>query len=186
LSVQAELLGISRRSLYYQPKDPPAEEVQIKHRIDELYTEMPYYGSRRMTAQLRQEGHRINRKAVQRHMREMGIVAIYPGPNLSRRAHQAAVAPYLLRHLTPAYPNHVWAIDITSIRLTRSWLYLVAVIDWYSRYVLAWELSNRLDSSFCSRRSLLRCGCRRRGYRSVWMVGGGSLTTSLWSACGGA
>ena len=81
-----------------------------------------------MTAQVRQEGHHINRTAVQRHMREMGIVAIYPGPNLSRRAHQAAVAPYLLRHLTPAYPNHVWAIDITSIRLTRSWLYLVAVI----------------------------------------------------------
>jgi putative transposase len=148
LSVQVELLGISRRSLYYQPKDPPAEEVQIKHRIDELYTEMPYYGSRRMTAQLRRDGYCINRKTVQRHMREMGIVAIYPGPNLSRRAHQAAVAPYLLRHLTPAYPNHVWAIDITYIRLTRSWLYLVAVIDWHSRYIVSWALDDTLAMPF--------------------------------------
>jgi len=103
--------------------------VQITHRIDELYTEMPYYGSRRMTAQLQQEGYAINRKAVQRHMREMGITAIYLGPNLSRRAQQAAVCPYLLRHIMPSYPNHVWAIDITSIRLARGWLYLVAVMD---------------------------------------------------------
>jgi putative transposase len=87
LTVQAELLGISRRSLYYQPTGPSQEEVQIKHRIDEIYTEMPYYGSRRMVAQLRQDGYTINRKTVQRHMREMGIMAIFPGPNLSRRAH---------------------------------------------------------------------------------------------------
>jgi len=110
---------------------------------------MPYYGSRRMTAQLRLDGYHINRKAVQRHMREMGITAIYPGPNLSRRAHQAAVYPYLLRPITPDHPNHVWAIDITYIRLTGSWMYLVAVIDWFSRYVLAWELSNSLEGSFC-------------------------------------
>jgi transposase InsO family protein len=78
----------------------------------------------------------------------MGIVAIYPGPNLSRRTHQAAVAPYLLRHRTPAYPNHVWAIDITYIRLTRSWLYLVAVIDWYSRYIVSWALDDTLGMPF--------------------------------------
>jgi len=122
--------------------------VQIKHRIDEIYTEMPYYGSRRMTAQLRQEGYPINRKTVQRHMREMGIMAIYPGPNLSRRAHQAAVVPYLLRNLTPRYPNHVWAIDITYIRLARSWMYLVAVIDWYSRYLVSWALDETLAMPF--------------------------------------
>jgi putative transposase len=148
LTVQAELLGISRRSLYYQPSAPSPEEVQIKHRIDELYTEMPYYGSRRMTAQLQQEGYAINRKAVQRHMREMGITAIYPGPNLSRRAHQAAIQPYLLRHLTPSAPNHVWAIDITYIRLARGWLYLVAVIDWFSRYIVSWALDDTLEMSF--------------------------------------
>jgi putative transposase len=83
------------------------EEVQIKHRIDELSTEIPYYASQRMTAQLRQDGYGINHKTMQRHMREMGIAAISPGPNLSRRAHQAALYPYLLRHLTPAYPNHI-------------------------------------------------------------------------------
>jgi putative transposase len=148
LTVQADLLGISRRSLYDQPKEPAQEEVQIKHRIDAIYTEMPYYGSRRMTAQLQQEGYGINRKAVQRHMREMGIRAIYPGPNLSRRAHQAAVYPYLLRHITPGYPNHVWAIDITYIRLSRSWLYLVAVIDWYSRYIVSWALDDMLGMPF--------------------------------------
>jgi putative transposase len=148
LTVQAELLGISRRSLYYQPKAPSPEDVQIKHRIDELYTEMPYYGSRRMTAQLQQEGYPINRKAVQRHMREMGITAIFPGPNLSRRAQQAVVCPYLLRHLTPSYPNHVWAIDITYIRLSRSWLYLVAVIDWFSRYIVSWALDDTLEMPF--------------------------------------
>jgi len=148
LTVQAELLGISRSSLYYQPKGPSQEEVQIKHRIDEIYTDMPYYGSRRMTAQLRQDGYTINRKTVQRHMREMGITAIYPGPNLSRRAHQAAVVPYLLRHITPGYPNHVWAIDITYIRLSRSWMYLVAVIDWYSRYMVSWALDETLAMPF--------------------------------------
>jgi putative transposase len=148
LTVQADLLGLSRRSLYYQPKGPSQAEVHIKHRIDEIYTEMPSYGSRRMTAQLRQEGYHINRKAVQRHMREMGIVAIYPGPNLSRRAHQAALAPYLLRSITPGYPNHVWAIDITYIRLARSWMYLVAVIDWYSRYIVSWALDETLELPF--------------------------------------
>ncbi len=122
--------------------------MQIKHRIDEIYTEMPYYGSRWMTAQLRRDGYRINRKAVQRPMREMGITAIYPGPNLRRRAHQAAVYPYLLRHSTPSYPNHVWAIDITYIRLSRSWLYLVAVIDWYSRYMVSWALDDTLGMPF--------------------------------------
>jgi putative transposase len=101
-----------------------------------------------MTAQVRHEGHHINRKAVPRHMREMGITAIYPGPNLSRRAHQAAIAPYLLRHLTPAYPNHVWAIDITYIRPARSRLYLVAVIDWYSRSIMSWALDDTLAMPF--------------------------------------
>lgn len=148
LTVQADLLSISRRSLYYEPTPPSQEEIAVKHRIDELYTEMPYYGSRRMTAQLQQEGYDINRKAVQRHMRDMGIAGISPGPNLSRRAHQAAVQPYLLRHLTPSYPNQVWATDITYIRLARGWLYLVAVIDWFSRYIVSWALSDTLELGF--------------------------------------
>lgn len=148
LADQAALVGISRRSLYYTPKPPSREEVQVKHRIDALYTEMPYYGSRRMQAHLHQEGYTINRKRVQRSMREMGIMGISPGPNLSRRAHQAAIYPYLLRHITPSYPNHTWAIDITSIRLTESWMYLVAVIDWYSRYIISWALDEVLELPF--------------------------------------
>jgi putative transposase len=127
LAVQAELLSLSRSSLYYWPVQPAAEEVALKHRIDEIYTAYPFYGSRRITAQLRREGQRVNRKAVQRHMRELGIAGICPGPNLSQRnlAHQ--VYPYLLRHLTVAYPNHVWGIDITYVRLQQGWLYLVAI-----------------------------------------------------------
>jgi putative transposase len=148
LTLQAELLGISRSSLYYQPRPPSSEEIRIKHRIDELYTDYPFYGSRRMTAQLQREGMHINRKAVQRHMREMGIEAIFPGPNLSRRRLKAQVYPYLLRGLSITHPNHVWGIDITYIRLQKGWMYLVAILDWYSRYVLSWELDMTLEMPF--------------------------------------
>src|SRR2546429_2126953 len=135
---QAALLSVSRSSLYYHPREPSAEEIAIKHRIDELYTQCPFYGSRKIEAQLRREGMVINRKTVQRHMREMGIVAIYPGPNLSRRQHKEQVFPYLLRNLTINAPNQVWGIDITYIRMLKGWMYLVAVLDWYSRYVISW------------------------------------------------
>ena len=128
LTQQAELLSVSRSSLYYQPREPSAEEIAIKHRIDELYTQSPFYGSRKIGAQLRREGVLINRKTVQRHMREMGIVAVYPGPNLSRRQHKEHVFPYLLRNLTIRAPNHVWGIDITYIRMLKGWMYLVAVL----------------------------------------------------------
>lgn len=148
LSVQAELLSLSRSSLYYQPVLPSPEEVAIKHRIDEIYTECPFFGSRRIMVQLRQEGTLINRKAVQRHMRQMGIAGVCPGPNLSRRNQAHTVYPYLLRNVTASYPNHVWGIDITYVRLHKSWLYLVAVLDWYSRYVVSWQLSDALDIDF--------------------------------------
>jgi putative transposase len=146
--VQADLLTLSRASLYYQPLPPSVEEVALKHRIDEIYTAYPFYGSRRITVQLRREGELINRKAVQRHMREMGIAGIYPGPNLSQRQQEHRVYPYLLRHVTAAYPNHVWGIDITYIRLTSGWLYLVAILDWFSRYVVSWQLDETLDIDF--------------------------------------
>jgi putative transposase len=142
------LLSLSRTSLYYQPVLPSAEEVALKHRIDEIYTEFPFYGSRRIAAQLRREGRCINRKAVQRHMREMGIAGICPGPNLSQRGQAHRIYPYLLRQVTAAYPDHVWGIDITYIRLQRSWLYLVAVLDWYSRYVVSWQLDDSLAIDF--------------------------------------
>jgi putative transposase len=145
---QAELLSVSRSGLYYQPREPSAEEIAVKHRIDEIYTQYPFYGSRKIEAQLRREGVVINRKTVQRHMREMGIVAVYPGPNLSRRNHKEHVFPYLLRHLTIRAPNHVWGIDITYIRMLKGWMYLVAILDWYSRYVISWELDQTLEMPF--------------------------------------
>lgn len=148
LTQQAELLSVSRSSLYYQPREPCAEEIAVKHRIDELYTQYPFYGSRKIEAQLRREGVVINRKTVQRHMREMGIVAVYPGPNLSRRQHKEHVFPYLLRNLTIRAPNHVWGIDITYIRMLKGWMYLVAILDWYSRYVISWELDHTLEMPF--------------------------------------
>ena len=146
--MQAELLSLNRSSLYYQPQPPSATEIGIKHRIDELYTRWPFYGSRRITAHLQQEGVIINRKTVQRHMREMGIEGVSPGPNLSKRTQKEGVYPYLLRHITSAYPNHIWGIDITYIRLHAGWMYLVAILDWYSRYVVSWELDHTLEMPF--------------------------------------
>ncbi len=148
LTVQADLLSISRSSLYYRPRAQSLEEVALKHRIDALYTQYPFYGSRRITAQLRRDGMAINRKAVQRHMREMGIAGIAPGPNLSRRDTEHRVYPYLLRDITSTYPNHVWGIDVTYVRLQAGWLYLVAVLDLFSRYVVSRELDQTLTLPF--------------------------------------
>ena len=148
LSVQAELLGLSRSSLYYQPMPPAPAEIALKHRIDEIYTAHPFYGSRRITVTLRNEKWIVSRKGVQRHMREMGLVGICPGPNLSKRALQQQVYPYLLRSVRAAYPNHIWGIDITYIRLRAGWMYMVAILDWFSRYVVEWELDQTLEIGF--------------------------------------
>src|SRR5205085_2642106 len=125
----------------------------LKHRIDELYTQWPFYGSRKITAQLRQEGVEINRKAVQRHMREMGIEGVSPGPNLSKHNQKEGVYPYLLRHITSAYPNHIWGIDITYIRLRGGWMYLVAILDWYSRYVGSPGTRSDVGVALCAQHS---------------------------------
>jgi putative transposase len=147
-TVQTQLLGISPSSLYYRPRQPLAEEVALKQRIDAIYTQYLFYGSRRMTAQLQREGRQVNRKAVQRHRRAMRIVGISPGPNVSRRAHGEQVYPYLLRAVPCAYLNHVWGIDVTYIPLQTSWMYLVAVLDWFSRYVVSWEIDDTLQLPF--------------------------------------
>ena len=147
LKQQAELLSISRSSLYYQPVPPSAEEIAIKHRLDELYTKYPFYGSRKMTVLLKPQWN-INRKRVQRYMREMGLAAIYPGPKLSQPAPDHKIYPYLLRQVTASYPNHVWGIDITYIRLQHGWMYLVAILDWYSRFVVSWALDQTLQMPF--------------------------------------
>lgn len=148
LQQQARLLSLSRSSLYYQPAPPSQDEVKLKHQIDEIYTANPTYGSRRITHLLRRMGWEINRKRVQRCMREMDIEGIHPGPNLSKRNLKHKIYPYLLRNVTPSQPNHVWGIDITYIRLKHGWMYLVAIIDWYSRYIISWQLDDTLEMPF--------------------------------------
>lgn len=149
LKAQAEWLSLSRSSLYYQARPVSAEEIAIKHRIDVIYTASPFYGSRRMQATLNKDDHiDISRQRVQRYMREMGIAGICPGPNLSRRDAEHRIYPYLLRGITAAHSDHIWGVDITYIRLKGGWLYLVAVIDWFSRYVISWELSQTLEMPF--------------------------------------
>ena len=146
--VQCELLSVQRSSVYYTPRPVAAHTLQLQRRIDEVYTAYPFYGVRKITAQLRAEGLLVNHKAVARHMQIMGLRAIYPGPNLSKRAQQHAVYPYLLRGLTIERPNQVWGVDITYIRLRSGWMYLFAVLDWYSRFVVAWTLDLTLEISF--------------------------------------
>lgn len=145
LSTQVRLLGLNRSGLYYKPAGPSEHELLVKRRIDETYTKWPFYGSRRIAAELRGGGLVVNRKAVQRHMREMGIAGISPGPNLSQRRHEHQVFPYLLRGLQITAPNQVWGIDLTYIRLRRSWMYLVALLDWWSRLVVEWELGDTME-----------------------------------------
>lgn len=148
VTTQAELLGISHASVYYQPVPINPKDLMLTHRIDEIYTDMPYYGIRKMTAQLKEEDIDVNHKHVQRLMKEMGIEAIYPKPNLSKNANQHPVYPYLLRGVVASYPNHIWGTDITYIRMKQGFLYLVAFLDWYSRYVLSWRLSTMLTTDF--------------------------------------
>ena len=147
LTTQTALLGLNRTSLYYQAVPPSPEDLHLKRRIDEIYTAHPFYGSRKITVELRKE-RVVNRKAVQRHMREMGLVALCPGLTLRRRAAHHPVFPYLLRGLAVTYPNQVWGTDITYVPLRGGWLYLVAVLDWFSRYVLSWALSDNLEMPF--------------------------------------
>lgn len=122
--------------------------MAIKHRIDELYTAHPFYGSRKVTVVLSEEFGPVNRKRVQRYMREMGLAGVAPGPNLSKSASEHLIYPYLLRHLTAQRPNHIWGCDITYVRLRHGWLYLAAVLDWYSRYVVSWTLDETLELGF--------------------------------------
>ena len=148
LTQQAALLGLSRTHLYYQPARPSAREVAIKHRIDTLFTDCPFYGSRKIQALLMPEFGPIARNTVRRYMQEMGIQAIYPGPRLSKRHPEHRVFPYLLRNVTAEEPNHIWSVDITYVRLRTNWLYLVAILDWYSRYVISWALDDTLEIGF--------------------------------------
>ena len=147
---QCELLSLSRSSYYKHPRGERDEDTILMNAIDEIYTRLPFYGSRRISKELRRaKGIVVNRKRVQRLMRKMGLEAIYPRPNVSRANKAHKKYPYLLRGMEITRPNQVWASDITYIRIERGFMYLTVVMDWYSRSVLSWRLSNTLDSSFC-------------------------------------
>lgn len=146
---QCELVDLTRSNFYYRPVEISWETIQIMHKIDEIFTECPFYGSRRIREGLRRSGYSICRERVQSLMRRMGLEAIYPKKNLSKSHPNHKIYPYLLRGVSIKCPNQVWSTDITYIRLRRGFLYLVAIIDWFSRYVLGWQLSNSLDVHFC-------------------------------------
>lgn len=141
---QCELLGLPRSTYYYQSRPESAENLRLMRRLDELYLEWPFFGSRRMAVTLG-----VNRKRIQRLMYILGIEALYPKPNLSRPAPGHEVYPYLLRGVSIERPNQVWSTDITYIPMRAGFLYLVAVMDWFSRFVLSWELSNTMETGFC-------------------------------------
>lgn len=146
---QCELLAINRSTLFYEPKPESQDNLRLMRLIDELYLKRPYYGSRRMTEALKREGHEVNRKRVQRLMRLMGIEAIYPKPKTSTSNPEHKKHPYLLRDVVVERPDQAWATDITYIPMRTGFLYLVAILDWFSRYVLSWRLSNSMEVSFC-------------------------------------
>ena len=141
---QCELLGLNRSSLYYQPTGESAENLRWMRRIDEQYLKTPCYGRRKMAEVLG-----ISRSRAQRLMRLMGLEAIYPKPHLSRNDTEHRIYPYLLRNVAIVRPNQVWSSDITYVPMPHGWMYLTVVMDWYSRYVLSWRLSNTLDGQFC-------------------------------------
>ncbi|MBD1846882.1 IS3 family transposase [Cyanobacteria bacterium FACHB-63] len=146
---QCELMSVARSSFYYQAMPPSLEELTIMRILDQQYLETPFYGSRKMTVFLQTQGHKANRKRVQRLMREMGLFAIYPRPNTSKAQPQHRIYPYLMRGLAIESANQVWCTDITYIPGAKGHFYLVAVMDWYSCKVLSWRISNTLEVEFC-------------------------------------
>lgn len=182
LTMQCELAGVPRSTVYRRLEAVTRqacmneEDDRLRALIDEEYTSRPFYGSRRMAVYLRGRGHRVNRKRVQRLMREMGLAGMAPGPATSKPHPQHKVYPYLLRGVAVMRPNQVWSTDLTYIRLARGFAYLVAIIDWYSRRVLAWRISNSMDASFCV--DCLEDALRHHGRPDVFNSDQGSQFTS--------
>lgn len=178
LSRQCELAGVSRASVYRRAieREQDEEDLLLCRLIDEEYARRPFYGSRRMVVYLGRLGYVVNRKRVQRLMRTMGLAGMAPGPNTSSKHAQHKVYPYLLRDVAVERPNAVWSADVTYIRLARGFVYLVAVIDWYSRRVLSWRISNSMDASFCV--DCLEDALRVHGRPEVFNSDQGSQFTS--------
>lgn len=146
---QCQLLGLNRSSFYYERQEEREENLLLMRLLDEQYTNYPFYGVERMTAWLRTKGFEVNQKRVRRLLRKLGILAIYPRPNLSKPGLREVKYPYLLKGVSVERVNQVWSTDITYIRLFSGFIYLVAIMDWYSRYVLSWEISVTMESEFC-------------------------------------
>lgn len=146
---QCNLLGLSRSSYYYEPKSISFETIALMNRIDKIYTDKPYYGYPRITKQLQREGNMVNHKRVANLMRIMGIQAIYPKKNTSQPNVEHLKYPYLLKGLKVIKPNQVWGTDITYVKANGIWFYLIAILDWYSRYVINWKLSKNMYVNFC-------------------------------------
>ena len=177
LARQAELLVISRGSLYYEPRPTSGDDLKLMRRIDELHMEYPFAGSRMMKGLLRQEGFTAGRLRVATCMKRMGIQALYRRPNTSKPAPGHKVFPYLLRKLAVTRPNQVWAMDITYIPMARGFVYLIAVLDWFSRKVLAWRLSTTLETGPCI--EALKEAMRRHGKPEIMNSDQGSQFTSI-------
>ena len=172
---QCELLGVNRSGLYYEPVGESQENLLLLRLLDEQYTRAPFYGSRRMTEWLAKEGHQVNRKRVSRLMELLGIEAVYPKPRLSQPGEGHRIYPYLLRGIAVERVNQVWSTDITYIRMAQGFLYLVAVMDWFSRFVLSWSLSLTMEVEFCVE-TLKRA--LRRGRPDIFNSDQGSQFTS--------
>lgn len=173
---QAKLLGISRSSVYYHPKPESKEELDLLKRLDELFTENPMYGSRRLQQMLRREGVLVGRRHIRRLMRKLGLWAVGPKPNTSKPHPAHKIYAYLLRDLVIERPNHVWATDITYIAMRHGFLYLCAILDWATRKVLAWRLSNTMSSDFCV--AALKEALTRYGTPEIFNTDQGSQFTS--------
>ena len=173
---QCDILGVNRSSYYYKPKPIKPEELKLMRKIDELYTEQPSRGSRSIARQLRRQRIKANRKKVQRLMRKMGIEAVYPKPKTSRPHPKHKIYPYLLRNMTIDRPNQVWASDITYVPMERGFMYLVAIMDWNSRKILSWRISNTMESDFCV--DALQEALSRYGRPEIFNTDQGSQFTS--------
>jgi putative transposase len=177
LSRQCRLLSISRSSFYYAPRGESPENLVLMRRIDEMFVRYPFFGSRQMVRQLRREGVRAGRHRVRRLMRLMGLAAIYQAPKTSAPHPAHRIYPYLLRNVAVDRPDHVWCADITYIPVRRGFLYLVAIMDWATRHVLAWRVSNTMDARFCI--EALREALARYGKPTIFNTDQGSQFTSL-------
>ena len=177
ISQQAGVLGISRGSVYYQPRPPSDVDLKLMHRIDKLHIELPFAGSRMLQGLLMQEGFKVGRLHIATLMKRMGITALYRKPNTSKLAPGHKIYPYLLRHLPVTRPNQVWAMDITYIPMARGFIYLAAVVDWFTRRVLAWRVSITLEADFCI--EAVEEALTRHGAPEIFNTDQGSQFTSI-------